>query len=145
MKGVVTAEPVVALEVERKCVRAGRGDETTDGQECRNPAANEQRNAVSPPCPTLTRALAGRGPPECRYRASQPVSSRRARQDAFDAPPKIEPRGDGSCDLFYLALRVAAAAHEVERAGHEYCENDENHVEHRIPFVGRRVGLSFWI
>ncbi len=108
MKGVVTAEPVVVVEVECKCVLAGRADEATDGQECRKPAANKQRDAVSPPCLTLSRAIAGRGPPECRYRASQPVSSRRARQDAFDAPPKIEPRGDGSCDLFtwrYALLR----------------------------------------
>ena len=115
MKDVVTAEPVVVVEVECKCVLAGRGDEATDGQEHRNPAANEQHEAVFPPSLSL---------------------SRTARPDEFDAPPKIEPGGDGSNDLVYLELRAAAAAHEVERAGHDYCENDENHVEHRVPFGG---------
>src|SRR5712691_4052665 len=59
-----------------------------------------------------------------------------ARDRQHRALPKLSPSGSREAsDSLDLKLR-AAAAHEVERAGHEYCENDENHVEHRVPFGG---------
>jgi hypothetical protein len=36
--------------------------------------------------------------------------------------------------FFYLELG-AAAADEVERTGYDNCDHDENHVEHRVPFL----------
>ena len=85
----MTAEPVVVVEVECKCVLAGRADEATDGQECRNPAANEQRDAASPLCASASRAFGGHKPLK-----------------RFDAPPKIPPDGDGSYDVVYLELAL---------------------------------------
>jgi hypothetical protein len=138
MKNVVTAEPVVVVEVECKCMLAGRGDEANNGQEHRNPTANEQRETVAPLWLTLRRAIAS-GAPERRYPALQPVGEALP-PDEFHVPQKIPPDGDGSCDV-QLPGASAAAAHEVERAGHEYGKNDENHVEHGFPFVERRVVL----
>ena len=58
------------------------------------------------------------GAPERRYPALQPVGEALP-PDEFHVPQKIPPDGDGSCDV-QLPGASAAAAHEVERAGHEY-------------------------
>jgi hypothetical protein len=47
-------------------VLAGRGNEANEGEEYRDPAADEEREAVSPRCASLSRAIDGRGPAECR-------------------------------------------------------------------------------
>ena len=89
MKDIVTAEPVVVVEVECKCVLAGSRTEANDGQEYRDPAAKEQRNAVTPLCASPSRAFGG-------HRLLE----------RFDAPPKMPPDGDRPCDLVYLELAL---------------------------------------
>jgi hypothetical protein len=89
VKDVVTTEPVVVVEIQCKRVLASRGDEATDGQEYRDPAAKEQRHAVTPLCASSSRAVG--------------VQTLRQR---FDAPPKMPPDGDRPYDLVYLELAL---------------------------------------
>jgi hypothetical protein len=50
-----------------------------------------------------------------------------ARPEKFDASSRNVPGGGPGDSLLKLC---AAAADQVERAGQDYCDNDENHVEH---------------
>jgi len=86
---VVTAEPVVVVEVQCKRVLAGSRTEANDSQEYRDPAAKEQRNAVTPLRASPSRALGG-------HRLLE----------RFDAPPEMPPDGDGPYDLGYLELAL---------------------------------------
>jgi hypothetical protein len=45
--------------------------------------------------------------------------------------------------ISFPELRAAAAAEHVERAGQNYCDHDENHVEHE--FLSVEDGLLFCI
>jgi hypothetical protein len=89
VKDVVTAEPVVVVEVQRKCLLPGRGEEATDSQEYWDPAAKEQCHAVPP----------------LRAASSRAVVDKALRQ-RFDAPPKMPPDDDGPYDLGYLELAL---------------------------------------